>query len=189
MNIIKLGGLQINKVMAANDQEYSAAPISNKERLQMRCVPMFPLNNSGRPKSAGPHYRHVRAKISTKYHHVPGGGNKQIVNHGMPNYDKIESKTDSSRPFSFQKIHHHQQQKKPIELNDTKKFYCIQSKVDQRDPAPWMHRCRHGVEELVEVDGFKANPRFDYIVKSQSFDSIGDLLHCFTNDTNTVRVT
>ena len=60
--------------------------------------------------------------------------------------------------------------------NDITRFKHVTAKVDHRDPCPWMHHPHHTLDELVELDGFQLNPRFDGVVKSNSFDSIGQLL-------------
>ena len=73
---------------------------------------------------------------------------------------------------------HHKPLVSSIELyqNDITRFKHVTAKVDHRDPCPWTHHPRHTLDELVELDGFLLNPRFDGVVKSHSFDSIGQLL-------------
>ena len=79
---------------------------------------------------------------------------------------------------------HHKPLLSSIELyqNDVTRFKHVAAKVDHHDPCPWTHHPRHTLDELVELDGFQLNPRFDGVIKSHSFDSIGQLLNYFEKE-------
>ena len=65
----------------------------------------------------------------------------------------------------------------------TSNKYCnVQSKIDTKDPAPWIHTSKRVVEELAELDGFLLNPRFAGIVESKSFDSVQDILEILEHE-------
>ena len=58
----------------------------------------------------------------------------------------------------------------------------VKPKVDDNDPAPWIHTQQRPLEKLAKLDGFLLNPRFAGIVESKSFDTVQDILEILEHE-------
>lgn len=69
-----------------------------------------------------------------------------------------------------------------IPLNDVRRFKDVKSRIDSRDPTPSVRETAHSITDLVETEGFQLNPRFNTVVKSQSFGTVEEIFDCLNKD-------